>query len=111
MLVRCAFPSQPVTPVPFSTRTGPNKAVFPPWLPGWGARLRYQIDRDSPEYLNVYRQRTATERVNSHSIAHYNSLIYILINLHALQRIRQRKAARSRQMLTKERAGEPEKHA
>jgi hypothetical protein len=91
-----------------------------------GARLRYQIDRDSPEYHNVYRQRTATERVNSQavdlgierpklrngrSIAHYNSLIYILINLHALQRIRQRKAARSRQMSTKERAGEPEQRA
>jgi hypothetical protein len=87
-----------------------------------GARLRHQIDRDSPEYKNVYRQRTATERINSQavdfgierpklrngrSIAHNNSLIYILINLHALQRIRLRKAERSRQMITKERAGEP----
>lgn len=74
-----------------------------------GARIRYQIDRESQEYKLVYKQRTATERINSQaaefgierpklrnqvSITNQNSLTYILINLHALQRIRQRKAAR-----------------
>ncbi len=74
-----------------------------------GARLRYQLDRHSPEYQEVYRQRTTTERINSqavdlgierpklrngHSIANHNTLTYVLINAHALQRIRQRKAAR-----------------
>ena len=74
-----------------------------------GARLRYQLDRESQAYKDVYKQRTATERINSQAvqlgierprlrngqaIAHLNTLIYILINLRALQRIRQRKANR-----------------
>jgi hypothetical protein len=75
-----------------------------------GARIRYQLDRESEAYKQVYKQRTATERINAQavalgierpklrnsiSIANHNTLIYVLINLHALQRIRQRKAARS----------------
>lgn len=74
-----------------------------------GARLRYQIDRHSPQFKAVLKQRTATERINSQavdlgierpklrnaaSIANHNSLTYILINLHALQRVRHRKAER-----------------
>ena len=73
-----------------------------------GARLRYQLDRQSDDYKAVYRQRTATERVNSlavevgierpklrnqKSIANQNTLIYILLNLRALQRIQARQAA------------------
>ena len=72
-----------------------------------GSRLRYQLDRDSDAYKQVYKQRTATERVNSQAlalgierphlrnqqaIANRNTLIYILINLRALHRIRRRKA-------------------
>ena len=98
-----------------------------------GARLRYQLDRESQAYKDVYKQRTATERTlapahtarcsagvnsqavelgtlapaqtagavqgverprlrNGQAVAHLNTLIYILINLRALQRIRQRKA-------------------
>ena len=74
-----------------------------------GARLRYQLDREGDAYKQVYKQRTATERINSqavefgierpklrnrNSITNQNSLTYILINLHALQRIRQRLAER-----------------
>jgi hypothetical protein len=74
-----------------------------------GARLRYQLDRHSEEYKVVYKQRTATERINSQavdlgierpklrnraSITNHNTLTYVLINLHALQRIRLRKAQR-----------------
>jgi hypothetical protein len=77
---------------------------------GVGARLRYQINRDTPEYKAVYKQRTATERVNSQAVAlgierpklrngasivNHNTLTYVLINLHALQRVRQRLAART----------------
>jgi hypothetical protein len=77
-----------------------------------GARLRYTLDRDSAAYKAVYNQRTADERINSqalalgierphlrrHSaIAHQNTLIYVLINLRALQRIRQRKEVLARQ--------------
>lgn len=74
-----------------------------------GARLRYQIDRSSPLFKEILKQRTATERINSQavdlgierpklrnaaSIANHNTLTYVLINLHALQRVRQRKAER-----------------
>lgn len=75
-----------------------------------GARLRHQLDRESDEYKQVYKQRTAPERINSLavdlgierpklrngvSIANHNTLTYVLINLHALKRIRQRLAKRS----------------
>jgi hypothetical protein len=68
-----------------------------------GARLRYTLDRDSELYKSLYRQRTAVERINSQSvalgierphlrngtaIANQNTLIYILINLRFLQRLR-----------------------
>jgi hypothetical protein len=74
-----------------------------------GARIRYQLDRDSEAYKQVYKQRTATERVNSQAvalgierpklrngkaIANQNTLIYVLINLRALHRVRRTKAER-----------------
>jgi hypothetical protein len=84
-----------------------------------GARIRYEIDRESLEYKDVYRQRTATERVKSQavdfgierpklrngvSIANHNTLTYVLINLHALQRVRQRLAKRPESGSAQERA-------
>jgi hypothetical protein len=74
-----------------------------------GARIRYQLDRESELYKKVYKQRTATERVNSQAVAlgierpkirngqaitNQNTLIYVLINLRALHRVRRLKAAR-----------------
>jgi len=74
-----------------------------------GARIRYQLDRDSAIFKGIYKQRTATERINSQAvelgierpkirnrqaIANQNTLIYVLINLRALQRVRRKKAAR-----------------
>ena len=72
-----------------------------------GARLRHQIDRDSPLYKAIYKQRTATERINSQALAlgierprlrnrqaitNQNTLIYVLINLRAIRRVQQRQA-------------------
>ena len=69
-----------------------------------GARVRYTLDRDSERYKQVYRQRTAVERINSQAvalgierphlrngtaIANRNTLIYLLINLRFLLRLRQ----------------------
>lgn len=69
-----------------------------------GARLRYTLDRESEAYRQVYRQRSACERINSQSvelgierphlrngqaIANRNTLIYLLINLRFLQRLDQ----------------------
>jgi len=69
-----------------------------------GARLRYTLDREGDAYKDAYRQRTALERINSQAlalgierphlrngsaIANQNTLIYVLINLRFLQRLRQ----------------------
>jgi len=77
-----------------------------------GARIRYQLDRESPEFKAIYKQRTADERSNSQAvalgierphlrrqsaIANQNTLIYVLINLRALQRIRAHKEELARQ--------------
>jgi hypothetical protein len=74
-----------------------------------GARIRYQIDRDGDSYKEVYKQRTATEHINSQAkelgiecprlrngqaIANQNTLIYVLINLRALHRVRRKKTDR-----------------
>jgi len=70
-----------------------------------GARLRYSLDRQSQIYKDIYKQRSATERINSqavslgierphfrngNAIANLNTLTYALINLRLLQRVRQR---------------------
>ncbi|GAB5492331.1 MAG: hypothetical protein Phog2KO_25460 [Phototrophicaceae bacterium] len=70
-----------------------------------GARLRHFIDRESELYKHIYKQRTATERINSQAkalgierpklrnqqaITNRNTLIYVLINLRGLQRIQTR---------------------
>ncbi|RMD71694.1 MAG: hypothetical protein D6819_00955 [Gammaproteobacteria bacterium] len=75
-----------------------------------GARLRYQLDRDSEAYKTIYKQRTATERINAQAvalgierpklrngqaIANLNTLIYVLINLRALHRVRRKKTTSS----------------
>ena len=75
-----------------------------------GARIRHQLDRGSDAFKDVYKQRTATERINSlakelgierpklrnqAAITNQNTLIYVLLNLRALQRVRQRTAQQS----------------
>jgi hypothetical protein len=73
-----------------------------------GARLRYQLDREGDDYKRIYQQRTADERSNAQAkalgierprlrrqsaIVNQNTLIYVLINLRTLQRIRTHAAA------------------
>lgn len=73
-----------------------------------GARIRYQLDREGALYKQVYKERTATERINSQAVAlgierprlrnggaitNQNTLIYVLINLRGLHRVRQQKAS------------------
>jgi hypothetical protein len=68
-----------------------------------GARLRYTLDREGQTYKDTYRQRTAVERINSqayalgierphirnrNAIENTNTLIYTLINLRLLHRLR-----------------------
>lgn len=68
-----------------------------------GGRARVLMDRTSPLFRAVYRQRTACERMNSQakelgierprvhnarSVANLNTLIYLVVNVRALQRAR-----------------------
>lgn len=70
-----------------------------------GNRVRHELDRHSEEFKRIYNQRSACERINSQaldlgierphlrngqSIANSNTLTYVLINLRALGRIRER---------------------
>jgi len=69
-----------------------------------GSRLRYTLDRQAQRYTDAFKQRTAVERIfsqakelgierpmlrNGAAIANWNTLIYTLINLRLLARIRQ----------------------
>lgn len=69
-----------------------------------GGIQRVTLDRASPLYKAVYRQRTSTERGNSqakalglerpkvrniHSVRHLTTLTYLIVNAHALARARQ----------------------
>jgi hypothetical protein len=68
-----------------------------------GGRARLLLDRTSPLYKAVYTQRTSCERINSQakelgierprvrngrSVANLNTLIYLVVNVRALQRAR-----------------------
>ncbi len=70
-----------------------------------GNLMRWQLDRHAAPYQTLYKQRTATERINSQAkalgierprqrrlapIAHHNTLIYIIINIRALRRYHER---------------------
>ena len=73
--------------------------------------LRVLLDRDSAAYKDLYRQRTATERINSQakalgierpkvrnsaSVRNLNTLTYIVINVQALERAQMVNAAAHR---------------
>jgi hypothetical protein len=105
-----------VCPLLFPEPTGESCPIDDPhWAKGGcattlatsiGARIRHQLERDSEAYKELYKQRTATERINAQAtdlgierpklrngaaIANLNTLIYVLINLRALQRVRTKK--------------------
>lgn len=67
-----------------------------------GIRLRHLLDRASESYKSVFRQRTAVERIfsqakllgmerpklrNQQAITNLNTMIYLLVNLRALQQV------------------------
>ncbi len=72
-----------------------------------GARIRHTLDRESEPYKDLYALRTMVERINSQAealailhpklrhgsaIVNRNTLTYVLINLCALKRVRERAA-------------------
>ena len=103
------FPEPTGQPCPIQHKNWPKGCVTT-LATSVGARIRHQLDRDSAVYKDIYKQRTATERINSQAkelgierprlrngqaITNQNTLIYVLINLRALQRVRRQKAARN----------------
>jgi hypothetical protein len=101
------FPQPTGSACPIDHKNWPNGGCLTSMPTANGARIRYQLDRQSDAYKQLYKQRTATERINAQAkalgierpklrnyqaIANRNTLIYILINLRALHRIRRKKA-------------------
>jgi hypothetical protein len=93
---------EPVETCPCNHKNWPQGGCVADMPTSIGARLRYTLDRESQAYKELYKQRTATERINSQAvdlgierphlrngqaIANLNTLIYLLINLRLLRRI------------------------
>ena len=104
------FPEPTGQPCPIDDPHWPKGGCKTTLATSIGARIRHQLDRDSETYKQLYNQRTATERINAlakelgierpklrngAAIANQNTLIYVLLNLRALQRVRQHKATQS----------------
>lgn len=100
------YPHPTDKPCPINHKNSAKKGCTAMMPTSPGARLRYTLDRDGEAYKDTYRQRTAVERINSQAkalnierphirngqaIANQNTLIYVLINLRLLQRIRNHK--------------------
>jgi Transposase DDE domain len=103
--LKSATPTRRVCPIHHANWKGKGCTAMMPI--SIGARLRYTLDRDSERYKQIFRQRTAAERINSQAvalgierprlrngqaIANQNTLIYLLINLRFLQRLRENRA-------------------
>ncbi|NOH04717.1 MAG: hypothetical protein HND47_23475 [Chloroflexi bacterium] len=97
-------PTRKTCPIRHKNNTKAKKGCTVVMPSSIGARLRYTLDRNSQTYKDLYRQRTAVERINSQAfqagierphlrngsaIANLNTLIYTLINLRFFHRLRQ----------------------
>jgi hypothetical protein len=106
------YPQQSQDACPVSHKKWPKGGCLVTMATNNGARIRYQLDRKSDAYKQLYNQRTSTERINSlavelgierpklrnqRSITNQNTLIYILLNLRAIQRVQAKKVALARQ--------------
>jgi len=94
------FPEQSADACPINHKLWPKGGCNAEVPASIGARIATEIDREGEEYKQLYKQRTATERINSLaldlgierpklrnkcSITNQNTLIYILINMRALK--------------------------
>lgn len=87
---------------PISHKSWPTGGCLLTMPTSVGARIRYQLDRESDVYQDVFRQRTAVERIfsqavnlgierpklrNQAAITNINTLTYLLINLRLMLRL------------------------
>lgn len=100
------FPKATGEPCPLDHKQWPKGGCITTLPTSPGNKIRHELDRESPEYKRIYAQRSASERINSQavalgierpklrnqrSISNQNTLIYVLINLRGLHRVRQLK--------------------
>jgi hypothetical protein len=100
------FPEPTGQLCPVKDRHWPKGGCITTLATSIGARIRHELDRDSETYKALYKQRTATERINSQAtalgierprlrngtaITNLNTLVYVLINPRALQRVLEHK--------------------
>lgn len=104
------FPEQTAEACPINHAQWPKGGCTTTLPTSPGNRVRHELDRKSDDYKQLYKQRSATERINAlavdlgierpklrnhRSIANNCSLIYVLLNLRTWQRIQARTADRS----------------
>lgn len=104
------FPTETQQPCPVNHKLRTKGGCLLTMPTSIGVRTRYQLDRKSERFQQIYRQRTATERIfsqalelgierpklrNGASIANGNTLIYLTINLRTHQRILRQLAAKA----------------
>ena len=96
------YPQPTGQPCPAQHKNAAKKGCTAMMPTSIGARLRYTLDRESQAYKEIYKQRTAVERINSQAyalgienphlrngsaITNLNTLIYTLINLRLYHRL------------------------
>lgn len=101
------FPKATESPCPIAHKNRTKGGCVTTLPTSIGTQVRCQLDRKGKQFQDIYRQRTATERIfsqafelgierpklrNGRSIANINTLIYVTINLRTRQRIRQQTA-------------------
>lgn len=101
------FPTPTGQTCPIAHKNWPQGGCLTTMATSIGARLRVELDRDSDEFKAIYKQRTATERINSQTtelgieeprlrnrraITNQDTLTYVLVNLRGLRRVRAKKA-------------------
>lgn len=101
------FPEQTADACPIDHAQWPKGGCTTTLPTSPGNQIRHELDRDGDAYKQLFKQRTATERINAlavdlgierpklrnqRSIAHNCTLIYVLLNLRTWQRIRMRSA-------------------
>lgn len=97
------FPTQTAASCPVDHKQWPKGGCSVQIPTSIGARLRHQLDREGDQYKQIYKQRTAVERIfaqakalgierpklrNQQAITNMNTLTYLLINARTYLRAR-----------------------
>ncbi|MCX6048037.1 MAG: transposase [Chloroflexi bacterium] len=102
------FPEKTGAVCPITHKNWPTGGCVTTLPTSIGTRLRHQLDRTTDAYYQLYNQRSAAERINSlalalgierpklrnqQSITNHNTLLYVILNLRASQRLTTQRTA------------------